>query len=202
MKYRIKYRIILYLSFSCFLFSCARASEKLLILEGNFLFSQHRYNDAIESYHRALAHEETAPYAESGLGSVYYSLDENKAALQRLEDSQNLLAAFPPAAHRELRYRNSYNLGVIHFTQGDFSAAAEDFRQALRHDSGRVEAKRNLELSLLSAAKEKTARGRPEETEHEIEGKAALFEYFRQKEQNQWKNRERAADKEDMGPEY
>ena len=190
------------LLFICSLFSCSGVSEKILMLEGNYLFSRHRHNEAIEVYYKALANEQAAPYAEYGLGAVYHLLDENKAALERFTDSQKLLSESSHAGHRELRYRTSYNMGVVYFAEEDFSAAAESFRQALRIDSGRIEAKRNLELSLLSIAREESGDGQPQDTMQEMEGMAALFEYFREREQNQWRGREWAADEQDRGPRY
>jgi Ca-activated chloride channel family protein len=204
MKRTVKFKAlsVVYLLFAGSLFSCSGAAGTLLIMEGNFLSSRQRYNDAIVSYHKALDHEQAAAYAQAGLGAVYSSLGENKAALERIGDSQELLASFPSAEHRELRYRNSYNSGVALFAQGDFSAAAENFRQALRIDSGRIEAKRNLELSLLSVTREKNGKGQVEKIQEETERETVLFEYFKQKEQDLWKSREWAAEEQDTGPDY
>jgi Ca-activated chloride channel family protein len=170
-------------------------------MEGNYLGSQGRHTEAIVSYHRALAHEGAAPYAESGLGTVYFSMGENTAALDRFEASSKLLESSPPADNRELRYRNNYNSGVILFAQGDFPAAADAFRQALRVDPGRIEAKRNLELSLLSMSREKSGK-QEKEASGETESRKVLFEYMRQKEQNQWKSREWVEEEESNGADY
>jgi Ca-activated chloride channel family protein len=199
---RHKNLLLIYLLSACSLISCSGITGKLLIMEGNILNSRQRYNDAIVSYHKALAHEQAAAYAQAGLASVYSSLGENKAVLERIGYSQEHLAAFSSAEHRELRYRNNYNTGVVLFAQGDFSAAAENFRHALQIDSGRIEAKRNLELSLLSVSREKTGKGQIERTREETEREALLFEYFRQKERDQWKSREWTADEQETGPDY
>jgi Ca-activated chloride channel family protein len=182
--------------------SCSQAPGKLLIMEANFLSARGRYTEAISSYLRALEHEEAAPYAGYGLGSVYYSLDEGKAALERFADSQKILDALSPTAHRELRYRLNYNVGVVLFAERDFAAAAGSFREALRLDPGRVEAKRNLELSLLSLARKSAAGGQAGQRLEESESRAALFEYLKKKEENQWKSREWAAEEQTEGPDY
>ena len=182
--------------------SCSRLSGKLLVMEANFFSSQGLYNEAVSSYLQALDYHDAAPYAEYGLGSVYYSLDEGKAALERFEASQKLLEGQPAAAHRELRYRNHYNAGIVLFGEENFSAAAAAFREALGADPSRIEAKRNLELSLLSLARENAGRGRIEQGQQESRARTALFEYLRQKEQNQWKSREWAAEEETPGPDY
>ncbi|GHV94652.1 hypothetical protein AGMMS50293_09720 [Spirochaetia bacterium] len=192
--------LLLLLSFSLFLNSCSPG--KLLILEGNFLNSRGRYNEAVSSYLKALEHEDAAPYAEYGLGSVYYALDESKAALERFADSRKILETRSPVDHRELRFRNNYNTGVVLFGEGDFAAAVEAFRESLRADPERIEAKRNLELSLLLLARERAGQGGAEQGQQESESRAALFEYLRQKEQQQWKSREWAAEEQPAGPDY
>jgi Ca-activated chloride channel family protein len=169
-------------------------------MEANVLSAGGMYTEAIEAYLKALEYEEAAPYAGYGLGSVYYSLDEGAAALGRFADSQEILDTLPPAAHRELRYRISYNTGVVLFGGGDFAGAAAAFREALRLDPGRLEAKRNLELSLLSLTRE--TGGRAEPRREESTGRAALFEYLRHKEQNRWQSREWEGEEQHHAPDY
>ncbi|MDR1252696.1 MAG: tetratricopeptide repeat protein [Treponema sp.] len=181
--------------------SCSRLPGKLLVMEANFFNVRGSYTEAVSSYSKALAYEEAAPYAEYGLGLVYYSLDEGTAALERFADSRKILDALPPGEHRELRYRLSYNTGEALFGTGDFAGAAASFREALRLEPARIEAKRNLELSLLSLANESSRGGRSERGEQR-ESYAALFEYLRQKEYGQWKSREWAAEEETEGPDY
>jgi Ca-activated chloride channel family protein len=182
--------------------SCSRVPGRLLIMEANFQSARGQYTKAVASYLKALAYEDAVPYAEYGLGSVYYNLDEGKAALECFADSQKTLDSRSPAVHRELRYRNHYNTGVVQFGEGDYSDAAASFREALRIDPARVDAKRNLELSLRSLAREQTAAGRAEERQEESASRAALFEYLRQKERNQWQSREWAAEAQTEGPDY
>jgi Ca-activated chloride channel family protein len=181
--------------------SCSRVSGKLLIIEGNFFVSQGMYTDAASSYLKALEHDEAAPYADYGLGSVYFSLDEGAAALERYEVSGRLLAAVPAGEHRELRYRIPYNAGLVLFGEGDYAGAAAAFRAALEIDNGRIDAKRNLELSLLSLSREKSGMGQKEKDQRTDEAEALLFDYLRRKEQNQWKSRE-WIEEDTGGPDY
>jgi len=197
-----KYAKLLVLLPLAVFFSCKGVSGKLLIMEGNYHNSGGRFTRAIDSYQKALAHEEAGPYAQAGLGAVYYRLDETKAALARFEDSQMLLDGLSPAGHRELRFRNSYNSGVAYFAQGDFPAAAASFRQALSIDSSRVEAKRNLELSLLSAAQGRNSVAQSAHSSEEDNSRDVIFDYLSRKEQNQWKSREWAAEEQYEGPDY
>ncbi|MDR2576351.1 MAG: tetratricopeptide repeat protein [Treponema sp.] len=172
---------------TCYLFlSCSNATGKLLIIEANFLSSQGRFTEAVAQYTKALEYEDAAPYAEYGLGSVYFAMGEEEAALDSFAKAGNMLDKLPPNLNRELRYRVYYNTGVAQFSGGNFSGAADSFRDALKTEGRKTEAKRNLELSLLSTARQNTVSG----AQRESEGISALFDYIRQKELAQWTKRE------------
>ena len=191
--------------------SCQDISGKILVMEGNYHSSGGRYTRAILAYQKALADPGAAPYAQAGLGIVYYYLDETQAALNSFTDSQRLLDSLldarssgpqPSSADRELRYRNNYNSGVVMFARGDYSGAAASFRDALRVDSNRIDAKRNLELSLLSQDREKTRGKAVVNTPEEIQSRDALFQYLGHSEQNRWRSLELAPEDQYEGPDY
>jgi len=181
-----------------FLFT-ACSEGKLLLLQANYLNAMGRYDEALVPYLKAIDHEDSAPYAEYGLGLTFYQLDEGKAALKRYGDSHKLLEKHSSNEHRELRYRNHYNSGVIFFEEGDYHSAAESFKEALRTDPKRLDAKRNLELSLMSISMETNAESRAENRE---ESREILFEYLKQDEQQKWKSREWEPEENFSGPDY
>ncbi|MDR2029686.1 MAG: tetratricopeptide repeat protein [Treponema sp.] len=186
-------------------FSCSPVSGKLLLMGGNFFNSQGMYTEAISSYLEALRFPETVPYAEYGLGSVYLSMGEDDAALQRFSAAEAALRTFPREDHRELLYRIHYNTGIARFQGGDFTGAAAQFREALETDSGRIEAKRNLELSLLFLIRQNAAAAASSpsvDIRESREGPRGLFDYLRRKEQDQWKSREWLEDTVPSGPDY
>jgi Ca-activated chloride channel family protein len=184
--------------------SCSQVSGKLMLIRGNFFNAQGLYTEAILSYLEALEFTETAPYAEYGLGSVYLSLDEGTAALQHFAAAEKGLAPLLREEHHELIYRIHYNSGVVCFQIGDYGGAAEQFRTALETDSSRIEAKRNLELSLLSLTRQSSpASGSPGiDLREEQKGPQVLFDYIRRKEHDQWKSREWTEDTRAAGPDY
>jgi Ca-activated chloride channel family protein len=194
--------------FSLVLSSCSQIQGKLLIMEGNFYKSQNKYAEAIASFLKAQIYPEAAPYAEYGLGLSYSSLEENDAALERysasLESLNHLSVDKFKGEHRELGFRLSYNIGIIYFEQSDYSGAAEYFRQALEIDSSRLEAKRNLELSLLAMSRPNQNETTSASTDARTgaQGSQALFDYLRVKEQEQWKSREWSENPESQGPDY
>jgi len=163
-------------------------------MEGNFFNNRGLYTQAIASYLQAIAYASTAPYAEFALASVYFSLGENAAALERYSAAESRLAELS-RDNLDLRFRIHYNTGIIFFQSGDYEAALGAFRHALEIDGGRIEAKRNLELSLLmmdrALAAQTSDLNTPGETGEEAAvARSALFEYMRQMEREQWKNRE------------
>jgi len=185
--------------------SCSQSNSfvqsKFLLIEANYLYSRGKYDEAIIPYLKALNYKEAAPYAEYGLGLSFYMLDEGNAALKRYENSQKMLEAFSASEHSELRYRNSYNSGIVFFGEGNFSAAADAFKDALRANPGKIESKRNLELSLLSIANE-TASQNASKEQQENKTRDILFDYIRQKEQQQWKSGEWIPEEKFEGPDY
>lgn len=184
--------------------SCSDLSGKLFILEGNFYQTRGFSNQAIAAYLKAASHPETKAYAEFGLGAVYHSLDEREAALERFKDAETTANGAPGQEHQELLYRIRYNSGVIAFENGQYDEAVVRFRQALEVNPSRVEAKRNLELSLAarrhdeSASESKTGEGQKQENSETN----VLFEYLREKERQQWKSREWIEDAPEDGPDY
>jgi len=188
---------------SILLYGCSGGSgvaSKLLIMEGNFQNARGDHAGAISSYMQALEHAQAAPYSEFGLGSVYFSLGEEKAALERFAHAEKILKTSDPAANRELRYRIHYNTGVVLFSEGDFAGATDSFRQALIIDGGKKDAKRNLELSIRSLTRDNISSS--EKKDGESESRTILFEYMRQKDFNQWKSREWQKEEDFGGPDY
>ena len=185
--------------------SCTKAQGKLLIMEGNFFNSRGFYLEAISSYLKALEYEEAVPYAEYGLGAAYFALEEGEAALERYKAAEREISG---EGHSELKYRIYYNTGIIFFEKGDYEGAASAFRNALKMDNSRIEAKRNLELSLLTLERSSTPQAASSErraenaSEGEGGGSAALFEYLREMEQEQWKSREWLSESDSSGPDY
>ena len=185
--------------------SCRGTQGKLLIMEANFLNTRGNYTEAISTYLRALQYDGTGPYAEYGLASVFFSLDESEAALGRYQQAENALELHGED-HNELRYRIQYNKGIIYFERGEYNEAALAFREALKIDSSRIEAKRNLELSLLTDTRRSppAPAHSPQNAQDNARNESGpvIFDYLRAKEQEQWKSREWVEDSGPSGLDY
>jgi Ca-activated chloride channel family protein len=183
--------------------SCSDVPGKLKVMEGSFLNSQGMYTEAIAAFRSSLAYTEAAPYGEYGLGLMYLSLDEGEAALKRFTSAEEALANLSDEEHRELWYSIFYNRGVILFQNGDYAGAAGEFRNALEVNSSHIEAKRNLELSLLSSNRQGGAVPAPlTDGGNAGKGDQVLFDYLRNKEQDRWRSREWIEDVPVSGPDY
>jgi Ca-activated chloride channel family protein len=198
---RSRRRLAAFIPLLIALSSCADLNAKLLLVEGNFYYARGLSNQAIAAYLKAAAYPQTKAYAEFGLGSTYYALDEREAALKRFSEAE---AAAEKPEHHELLYRIRYNSGIIQFENGRYDAAAARFKEALEADASRVEAKRNLELSLL-AREQHEGGGEDAKNGKETRENAkteALFHYLREKESRQWQSREWIEDAPAAGPDY
>jgi Ca-activated chloride channel family protein len=190
--------IIIIIFFPLLLGSCSGVSAKLRVMAGNLLAGRNRHAEAITNYLEALNNGEAAPYAEYGLGSLYLAMDEDEAALGRFAAAETALGA----GHGELRYRLSYNRGVILFERGDYSGAAGAFRKALEHEGSHIEAKRNLELSLLSLERQSREQAAPPSGQGESAAEDILFDYMRRREEQRWRNQEWTEEASPSGPDY
>jgi len=187
--------------------SCTQIQGKLYIMEGNFFNSRGFYSEAISSYLKALDYDEAVPYAEYGLGAAYFALEEGSVALDRYLDAEAGLAD-TGEDHQELRYRIQYNIGIIYFDMGEFDEAANAFKEALKIDSSRIDAKRNLELSLMTINRTNSPQASTAGEGSESgggnpgAGNSVIFEYLRQKEQEQWRSREWTGETEQAEKDY
>jgi Ca-activated chloride channel family protein len=195
------YKLALFF-FMFFFCSCSGIRGKLFVMEGNFYNSRGLSNKAIAAYMKASSFHEAKVYAEFGLGSSYYLLGESDVALERFKDAESAASG-----DTELLYRIYYNQGIVRFEKGFFTEAAADFRRALDIEPSRIDAKRNLELSLLSQEHQETDRQKSSEKEtgknaENSERMQTLFKFLKEKEIERWKSSEWIEDTPTSGPDY
>jgi Ca-activated chloride channel family protein len=163
------------------------------------------YAQAAGAYIEAMNDSKTAPYAAYLLGSAYFAMEQDEAALARFGEAENNALM---QENRELIYRSRYNSGIVRFKNGDFTGAALDFKRAMEADNTRIDAKLNFELSMLSLMQKKesahvrtTQKGSVSEDERRRKSEI-LFNYVRQKESDRWKSWDFTGETDVSGEDY
>jgi Ca-activated chloride channel family protein len=144
----------------------------------------------------AIVREMEAEEKEDSAAILLFGQAHALIARENADDADRITQIFHHSheeQHHELAYRIHYNAGLAHYHAGKVEEAAWEFRQALLVEPGRIEAKRNLEISLaqmenksgMETSEEKSVRPVHEGTSR---GNAVLFDFIRQKETTRWKS--------------
>lgn len=186
--------------FSIFLTGCSaqRIKDGSKILEGRLNWNRKDYQEAVADFMDVEQNAgdrgdlEIQQYALYGLATTYLMQNENSSAQTRYEQIN-------PDAPDEIRFSVLYNSGIIEHRNGNYSAAAEFFKQALLIKSSDVDAKINLELSLKEAtahanAQEAQLTPISENTDEISTMENAMYTTIRENEQQQWKNRQQESE--------
>lgn len=182
---------------SCFIFlSCgAKFNGAKEILYGAWSYQQRNYHDAIGHFLRASdvgdENDLTDQYAHYGLAVTYMADQEYEAARIRLSQ-------ISPDAHPSVQYAAFFANGVIAYNSGDYAAAADFFRAALKIDASNVDAKINLELTLRNLeaqnarAQQKEMLPVSHDEKQNTKMERAIFERIRENDIQRWKNSEQS----------
>ena len=110
--------------------------------EGNHLYRQRKYDEALKRYTEAQIEAPDAPQLHYNLGNVLF----RKGDVEKARDEyRRALAAADPA----LDPRAVYNLGNTFFSQEQFKEAIAAYQRTLKLNPSDRDAKKNLELALL-----------------------------------------------------
>jgi Ca-activated chloride channel family protein len=119
----------------------ALADEASRNNEGNRLYEQKRYDEALRKYTDAQALKPAAPELHYNIGNVLFRKGEIDKAIEEYLRSQS-------AADVRLKEAATYNRGNALMQKGKAQDAVNAYVQALRLDPTDADAKRNLELAL------------------------------------------------------
>ena len=126
-----------------------------------------------ELYRQGRFAEAEKMYAESDMDNpkdIRYRYNRGCAAYQN-SDFKGAQAAFSSVLRREkegkMSFKASYNLGNTAFTQGDFTAAADYYKQTLISDPENEDARYNLELSLKELKKQQQDKNQESQSQND-----------------------------------
>ncbi|MDR0909593.1 MAG: VWA domain-containing protein [Spirochaetaceae bacterium] len=175
------------------------------ILAGNFYADRGNNARALSAYSRAASDSAASAYALYNSGLLLLQSGDDAAAMDYFNRCIPLLneKAGTEGYNAELSYALYYNRGLINFRSGNYDAAAGDFRNALKADNSKTDAKINLELSLLSISYNEEAQANtvPVAAKEDTAGNI-IFNYMRQKEDEQWKQSLWVEESSSEGPDY
>jgi len=109
--------------------------------EGNKLYLQKRYDDALKMYTDAQAAAPGAPALHYNIGNVLFRKGEYDKAIEEYLRAQS-------KGGRSLSQSAVFNRGNAQMMKGEVKEAVGSYIQALRLDPTDADAKRNLELAL------------------------------------------------------
>ncbi|KAM6498004.1 cytoplasmic protein [Amanita muscaria] len=104
--------------------------------EGNTFMSSKKYDEAIEAYTKAIAHDSTNPVYYSNRAAAHSSKSDHLAAVGDAEKAISVDPKFVKAYHR---------LGHAQYSLGDYNAAADAFERGLKHDESNTSLKTGLQ---------------------------------------------------------
>jgi len=112
-----------------------------LVEEGNRLYLEKRYDEALERYDRAGKLAPGSPVIDLNIGNALYGKGDYEKAYERYRQAFS-------AKERSLAQGARFNAGNAHFAQEKWQEAIQQYKEALRLDSADRDAKKNLELAL------------------------------------------------------
>lgn len=176
--------------------SCSNEfNESKKILGAVWNWNQKNYTEAVAGFSQSLADAEEngneliKQYALYGLSATYLMQNENNAAMEKI----NSLSGSAPD---RIKFASFYNSGIIAQREGNYQKAVELFKNALMIDPTNVRAKVNLELSRNQQVQrahesERQMNAAGEASQDESDLQKSVFNRIREKDQQQWKNKQR-----------
>jgi len=152
-------------------------------MQGNAAFQRGEFQKASLSYLAAQQAGVPTDVVAYNLGNVYNALGETNMALA-------VWGQITRPSSEELAYRLAFNKGYLLYQRGQYEAACQEFRTALVMKPSSLDAKKNLEISLLKTQNFGTALpNRPRLTDHTVPGETqkALLDYINRLEGTRWK---------------
>lgn len=132
--------------------SGATKRERLLIKEGNSLFDNKKYHEAMQRYEDAITLNPLSTVAQynKAVTLVQLASDDNKGTQNdpRVAAAQLFQDIARADARTDLTANSFYNLGNLAFNDGDYDRAIEMYKGSLRKIPDNRRARQNLLLAM------------------------------------------------------
>lgn len=135
-----------------------------LVKEGNRLFGEGKYDQALAKYTEAQLELPESP-------EIYYNIGGAQYEKSDYEKAGALFKKIAESKDRALAARAGYNLGNTLFRAGDYQAAAAAYKATLKLNPEDADAKYNYELALLKLKEQQQEQEKKGEEEKEDEEK-------------------------------
>lgn len=178
-------------------------TERKCILQGNDLYRQQKYGEAIKSYEAALKDNPASAEASYNIGLAYLQLaagknvDEKNREKYMKEGIERMDAATKHSATKPaLASRANYNLGNIAFNKEEYEQALQLYKQALRLNPNDEDARRNLRITQLKMQQNQQNKN-DDKNKDQNKDKDKDKDKDKNKNQNQDQNKNQNQDKND-----
>lgn len=145
LKLFIKIAIVGFILFSSV--KCSAQTPNKLLREGNKFYNNQKYNNATESYSKALQKAPKDVRAYFNQGDALYKLNE----LDKAKELYNAVAK--ASTNTDIQAKAHYNIGNIWYKQEKWEESAKAYKQSLKLNPKDEDAKYNLMMALSKIKK-------------------------------------------------
>ena len=165
---------------------CSAQSTNSLLREGNKNYNKEKYNNATESYSKALQKAPHDVRAAFNQADALYKLNE-------LDKSKEMFAAVAKAStNTDIQSKSFYNIGNIHYKQEKWEESVKAYKESLKRNPKDEDAKYNLMMAMDKIKKNQNNQNKDDKKDNKKDNK----DNKDNKQQNQNKQQDKNQDKQ------
>lgn len=130
----------------------AQSTNKLL-RQGNKEYKEQKYNNATESYTKALQQAPKEVRGYFNLGDTYFMMNQLDKAKEMYQQSATL------STNAEIKAKAFYNIGNANYKQEKWQESVNAYKQSLKYNPKDKDAKYNLMMAMAKIKKDKNGGG-------------------------------------------
>ncbi len=153
MKNKLLYKILFLLVCTSSISLLHGQTTNKLLRQGNKDYNNQKYNNATESYTKAIQHAPKDVRSYFNLGDSYFMMNQLDKAKDMFTQSASL------SNNTEIKAKAFYNIGNIYYKQEKWEESAKAYKQSLKYNPKDEDAKYNLMMALAKIKKDKNGGG-------------------------------------------